>query len=188
MKGNIVTAAKLFSVSLILSALIVAFGINLAVALQRSRPVETPTTTEPTCCAPLDLSPFFKLPLTATNLEKREDRPLVEDENQQQRTIRDLGFWVLTNPSPLTFEPATGANEPSEADEDVVPIQCPKPDETADPQRTSLGFPIFFWQQYSSNPNDRMQQLLIESENLRKLSPEQRRAWLLQTPGSQMEP
>jgi hypothetical protein len=125
MKGNIVTAAKLFSVALILSALIVAFGINIAVALHRAHPVETPTT-EPTCCAPLNLSPFFKLPQTAATLEKHEDKPVVEDEPQQQRETRDLGFWLLTNPSPLTFEIASGANEPSEDDEDVVPIQCPK--------------------------------------------------------------
>jgi hypothetical protein len=39
----------------------------------------------------------------------------------------------------------------------------------------------FLWR-YSSGPNDRMGELLVESENLRQINAEKRRFWLLSNP------
>lgn len=47
---------------------------------------------------------------------------------------------------------------------------------------TVLGQTGCFLSRYSSTPNDRMSELLVESENLRQIDGERRRFWLISNP------
>jgi hypothetical protein len=97
MKGNVVTAAKVVGISLILSAIILVFGIALAVGLHRAslaeKPTETTRSAQPT---PND----------------RMAELLIESENLRQIDAEKRRFWLLSHPSPLTYERVSGAMEP----------------------------------------------------------------------------
>jgi hypothetical protein len=113
MKGNVVTAAKLFGLSLILSALILAFGINLAVALHRAQPAE-PTASALKPSEPLDLSSLFPTVFArySTGPNDRMAELLVESEPLRQGEVEKRRFWKLTNPSAQTYERVSGPIEP----------------------------------------------------------------------------
>jgi hypothetical protein len=139
MKGNIVTAAKLFGISLILSTLILAFGINLAVALHRARPAEpdsTPTactTSVADACHSFLASNWFYPQRKWVEMSPAPSRPqdrmaelLKDSENLRQIEAETRRFWQLTNPETLIFDSVNGAVEEAEPPVEVEPIQCPK--------------------------------------------------------------
>jgi hypothetical protein len=128
MKGNIVTAAKLFGISLILSSLVLAVGINLAVGLNRAKPTEpTPTsaaTIKASALAEL-FSPFFVREYSSDPNERMREL-LNESGPEGQIQAEPRRFWLQSSPSTLTYERVSGALEASEPPVEVTPIQCPK--------------------------------------------------------------
>lgn len=163
MKGNVVTAAKLVGMSLILSALILVGGINLAVALHRAKLAEPASGAhEPGASVGLFPSRYSREPgARVSELQAEPADPCYPER-----------YWSSTR------EVVPECCEPPEV---VVPIQCPQPAADTPPARCeplSLAVLPGVFARYSTHPIDRMSELLVDSEP----SGPERRFWKLTDP------